>query len=52
MLSEPKIKIFLDDSWTDWITPEEARKYEFTKCIIQELMTKEQYEYYTEETGK
>lgn len=38
-----QIKIFLDDSWTDWMEIEEARFYKFSECIFQELMTREEY---------
>lgn len=44
MAREVRFKIFLDGSWTDWMTAEETRKYKFSKCIMQETMTRAEYD--------
>ena len=42
-MGDIRIKILLDGRWTNWMTSEEARRYEFTECVIEETMTRKEY---------
>ena len=43
-MSDAKFKIKIDGSWSDWMEAEELRNYSFDECIMQETMTKAEYD--------